>query len=219
MTRQKNRIKNGAAERSESATDRGSVAAKMRTDIEGASIRVRAYRADDVDAVHEAICESISELCLWMPWCHPDYRREETEAWVGSRPEAWQKADEYSFVIEDRRTGELLGGCGLNQIKMIDLRANLGYWVRTARTGRGIATEATRALATAAFEDLDLQRIEIAAAIGNRASQRVAEKAGATREGVARRSHRVRGEQCDMVIFSFIRKDFGLGSAGGKDNS
>ena len=219
MTHQKNRTANAAAHHAGSEARPESRVATMRTEIEGASVRIRAYRDDDVDAVHEAICKSISELCQWMPWCHPDYRREETEAWVSSRPEAWQKADEYSFVIEDRRTGELLGGCGLNQIKMIDLRANLGYWVRTARTGRGIATEATRTLAKAALEDLGLQRIEIAAALDNHASQRVAEKAGAKREGVARRSHRVRDEQRDMVIFSLVREDFGLGPVGVQDNS
>ena len=62
--------------------------------------------------------------------------------------------------------------------------ANLGYWVRSSRAGRGVATTATLLTARFGLQTLALQRIEILAAVGNRASQRVAEKAGAKKEGV-----------------------------------
>ena len=214
VTRQNDPSNIEAAPSADSAEPSGGCGKSLRTEIEAPPLRIRTYRADDVDAVHEAVTESIAELSRWMPWCHADYRREETEAWVGSRDESWAKADEYSFVIEDATTGELLGGCGVNEIHQSDLRGNLGYWVRTGRTRRGIASTATRALAAAAMVDLGLERIEIAVALDNRASQRTAEKAGARREGIARRAHRVHGHQRDMVIFSLVREDFGIGRAG-----
>ena len=46
---------------------------------------------------------------------------------------------------------------------------NLGYWVRTDATRRGIATAATRRLARWAFEALGLRRVEIVIAPGNAA--------------------------------------------------
>jgi RimJ/RimL family protein N-acetyltransferase len=73
--------------------------------------------------------------------------------------------------------------------------ANLGYWVRTSETGRGIASKATRLVAQFGFAELGLQRIEILAAVGNVASQRVAEKAGAVRECVARKRLLINGEK------------------------
>lgn len=85
---------------------------------------------------------------------------------------------------------------------------NLGYWVRTGFQSCGIAHTATELLAKTAFEDLDLNRIEIAAAIENIASHKTAEKAGATREGVLRQLLNIGGRQHDAVMFSFVREDF-----------
>ena len=83
---------------------------------------------------------------------------------------------------------------------------NLGYWVRTSAAGRGAATRATRLAARFGFEQLGLHRIEIVAAIDNIGSQRVAEKAGAVREGVLRKRLLIRGKSQDAVLYSLIRE-------------
>jgi len=57
------------------------------------------------------------------------------------------------------------------------------------------------------FAQLGLQRIEIIAAVDNLASQRVAEKAGAVREGLARKRLLVRGEPQDAFVFSLLPED------------
>jgi RimJ/RimL family protein N-acetyltransferase len=54
---------------------------------------------------------------------------------------------------------------------------------------------------------LKLIRIEIVAAVGNLASQRVAEKAGAVREGVMRKALLVRDTAHDAVLTSLIEED------------
>ena len=171
------------------------------------AVRLRPYRPDDVDVLFAAARESIEEVNPWLPWCHVKYSRDEAAAWVHSRAEAWRTGTEYSFVIEDEATQQFAGGCALNQIDPLRLRANLGYWVRSSMTGRGLATVATRLLARFGFEKLGLQRIETVAAVGNIASQRVAEKAGAMRECIARRRLRVHGRPHDAVCYSFIADD------------
>jgi ribosomal-protein-serine acetyltransferase len=170
-------------------------------------IRLRRFALDDVEALHEAAMESIADVHPWLPWCHPEYTREESVAWCQSRAAAWKRDEEYSFVIEDVQTRRFLGSCGLNQIDRLRLRANLGYWVRSSETGRGIATAATRLLARFGFEELGLQRIEIIAAVENFGSQRVAAKAGATRECIARNRLRMHDRQADAVCFSLIPSD------------
>jgi len=84
---------------------------------------------------------------------------------------------------------------------------NLGYWVRTTAAGRGIATQAARLMARFAFEQVGLHRVEIVAAIPNIASQRVAEKTGAVREGVLRNRLLIRGVSQDAMLFSLIPSD------------
>jgi len=105
------------------------------------------------------------------------------------------------------RTNAFIGGSGLNQINQQYQIGNLGYWVRTSCTGQGVATRAVRLLARFGFEELGLGRIEIVAAVGNTASQRVAEKAGAHREGVLRRRLFLHDEYHDAVMYSLITED------------
>ncbi len=57
------------------------------------------------------------------------------------------------------------------------------------------------------FETLGLERIELLAATGNPASQRVAERAGFTREAVLRSFMRGEGERQDMVAFGLLRDE------------
>lgn len=102
---------------------------------------------------------------------------------------------------------------GLNFFNRVHQMANLGYWVRTSAAGRGIATQAARLVARFGFDQLGLHRIEILAAVDNIASQRVAEKVGAVREGVLRKRLLINSESRDAVMFSLLPEDVGL-SAG-----
>src|SRR6185295_10704538 len=149
----------------------------MEAEFSSDGISIRRYRVTDVTLVYEGVRESISEISPWMPWCHPDYSMEDSETWVLSRDEAWANEVEHSFVITDAKTGAFLGAVGLNQFNRDHQFANLGYWVRSSRARRGAATTATLLLARFGLRTMGLQRIEILAAVGNRASQRVAEKA------------------------------------------
>ena len=146
----------------------------MKTELTNGKILLRPYRAEDVQTLYEAVRESIAELSSWMPWCHPGYTIDESRAYIMSRDEAQAKEEEYGFGIFDARTGAYFGSTGLNHIVRANLYANLGYWVRTGCTGRGIASSATRLLARFGLEELGLQRIEIVAALGNVASPRAA---------------------------------------------
>ena len=171
------------------------------------AILLRPYSAVDIDELYLAARESIHEVGRWLPWCHPQYTRAEAEAWVLSRAKAWKNAQEYSFVIAQLGSGRFLGGCGLNQIEPQARRANLGYWMRTSATGHGYATRAARLLARWGALHLGLERMEIVAAVGNVGSQRVALKAGATQEGIARSRLRTQDVQHDAVVFSIVRQD------------
>jgi RimJ/RimL family protein N-acetyltransferase len=171
-------------------------------------IVVRPYRDDDINAVFEAARESIPELSQWMPWCHSNYAIEETTTFILSRPEAWERDAEYGFGVFNQSDGRFLGGVGLNFLNRIHQMANLGYWVRSTETRRGIASRATRLVSRFAIEHLGLQRVEILAAVGNLPSQRVAEKAGATKEAVLRKRLRLHGEPVDAVLYSLVIGDF-----------
>jgi ribosomal-protein-serine acetyltransferase len=168
------------------------------------SIQIRKYQSGDVDAIYDAVIESRVELSRWMPWCHAAYSREETAGWVESRPDAWENDGEWSFVIVDG-DGGFLGACGIHRIDRLNGVGEVGYWVRTSATRQGIATEAVRLLCRWAFRETTLHRLEIVASIENLASQRVAEKAGATREGVLKERLMLHGRRHDGVLSAILK--------------
>lgn len=170
-----------------------------------ADIRIRPYVVADAEEVWKAAQESSAELLPWMPWYHLGYHVRETRSWLEMQANAFRIGTEYAFAIESH-DGRYLGGCGLSRIDAVNRRANLGYWVRTSATRRGVARAAVNRLAAWAFAHTDLVRLEIVAATTNVASQRVAEHAGARREGVLARRLCVRGEFQDAVMFSLIKE-------------
>ncbi len=172
---------------------------------EAPPISIRPYLPADVSLHFEAVRESQAELAPWMPWCHPGYSLEDSRGWVESQLVAFRDGVEYEFVITGA-DNRLLGGCGLNHIDRANLRANLGYWVRSTCCGRGIAVAAVKLLVAWAFAQTDLVRLEVIASVENVASQRVAEKAGALREGVLRSRLQLHGRRHDAAGYSFGRR-------------
>ncbi|SRR5581483_9704700 len=179
----------------------------MEAELTDGSILIRTYRDTDAPLLYEAVRESIPEVSKWLPWCHENYSITESRAFISARELPSQGDEWYSFAVVDRESGKFLGGVGLNFINRVHQIANLGYWVRSSATKLGVATAATRLAARFGFEQLGLHRIEIVAAVGNLASQRVAEKAGATREGVLRKRLLINNESHDAVMYSLVRED------------
>ena len=175
-------------------------------------ILIAPYTPADVPRLVEAALESIDEIFPWLPWCHPGYTAEEAETWVKHCDAACRDGAEYTFAITDSST-RFVGGCGLNQLRPDHRIANLGYWVRTSATRHGVATAAVRRLADFAFRETNLLRLEIVAAVDNVPSQRVAEKAGALREGILRDRLLLHGKSHDAILYSLVRSIHGCRSS------
>jgi ribosomal-protein-serine acetyltransferase len=177
---------------------------RKKIELTDGNILLRPYRVSDVDRLFHAVRESVKEMSVWLPFAHENYNVKESKDWIKKRPKEWKKGITYDFAIFDVQSGDLIGGCGLNEISERNSRANLGYWVRTSCTGRGVAVIATRLLAKWGFEVLKLKRIEIYVAVGNQRSLRVAEKVGAKREGILRNRINIHDKMHDAVMHSLI---------------
>ena len=172
------------------------------------TISIRPYALTDVPAFFEAACESVADVYPWLAWCHADYKIEDAQTWIASQVEAFEKRTEFQFVITDEN-GRFLGCCGLNHINESHRLANLGYWLRTSAAGQGVMPEAVRLVARWGFANTSLERLEIVVAVGNVRSQRVAEKAGATREGILRSRLFFHDRPHDAVMYSLVRPAIG----------
>ena len=165
---------------------------------------IRAFSETDVDALVEAVRESYAEVSPWMVWCQPDYAHEHAATWIRSAIAGPSTGSSYEFAVLDT-SGTLAGVCGVNHVNNVDRFANIGFWIRTSLSRRGIAPAAVLAVAEWTFANTHLNRLEIVAAVGNTKSQRVAQKVGAVREAVLRQRMMVGGAPSDAVVYSLVR--------------
>jgi ribosomal-protein-serine acetyltransferase len=139
----------------------------------------------------------------------PDFSRDEVEQVIKSFMALGEQDNTYMFYVLDRMTNQIVGLAFINQINRTHQMGNLGYFVRTSRTGEGIATAAARRVAQYGFEKLGLQRIEIVVHPDNAPSLKVAEKLGAVREALLRNRILLHGVPCEAYLHSLIPADFG----------
>jgi [ribosomal protein S5]-alanine N-acetyltransferase len=117
----------------------------------------------------------------------------------------WEEDRKYDFAIFLRETGELIGGIALNEVLRGGLQScYLGYSLDEAHNGFGYMTEAVMLLLAYAFDVLKLHRIEAGVMPVNIGSQRVLEKCGFVREGLARKNVNIQGKWEDHYSYGII---------------
>jgi RimJ/RimL family protein N-acetyltransferase len=168
------------------------------------TIALRPFTALDVPWVAAACAEPLVARFTFVP---EPYGEREARAWIGGQAAERERGAALELAIADAATGEGLGAVDLAGFAWPHARGEIGYWVAPAARGRGVATRAVALLARHGFEALGLARIEILAFAANRASQRVAERAGFRREGLLRSYLAVKGRREDVIMFARLRGD------------
>lgn len=178
-----------------------------RDEIRTGRLRLRRPRRRDFAALHEGIVETLPALVRWLPWAHPTHDRGDTRRYLRQARVARTRRSALEFLIELEATSALLGMASLHRIEWLRRCCGLGYWIRHSAQGKGYASEAAGALAEHALRELGLHRVEVYVALDNPASQRVAEKIGFRREGIARETEFVNGRWVDHVQYSLLHHD------------
>ena len=171
---------------------------------------LRSPRAGDGPLVNEAIAVSHAELAPWMPWAGTMPSVDESEAHCRRQHAKFLLREDFVFLIFERRAdggeGDLLGGTGLHRIDWSLRRFEIGYWRKTGCEGRGIVTEAAKAMARLAFDSLGARRVELRMDDNNERSWKVAERAGFTLEALLRfDAVNPRGEPRSTRVYARVR--------------
>ena len=141
------------------------------------------------------------------PYTEADAQRYLTEQEQGRR-----SGEQLELALVSPLDGRLLGCVALYGIDEANGRGSIGYWVAAHARGRQLAATAVGLLSAWAFETLLLARLELTCGPDNAASQRVAARAGFTREGVLRSHTPFKGGRRDTVVFSLLPDDPAAGA-------
>lgn len=171
--------------------------------IDGAGVRIRRYRDEDVPAVQAACDDPLTQR--FLPLLPSPYTREDAVWWVREGSQVAFDRGGGNFAIADPRTDQLVGGIGVSHEQ--NGNGEIGYWMAPWGRRRGTATAATRALTDYAFA-VGYGRMQLRTEAENTASQRVALAAGFTREGVQRGAALTRGGgRHDLIVWSRLPGD------------
>lgn len=148
--------------------------------IETERLILRTPKLGDEKPLNKAINRSLPELQRWMPWAKDPsmqptvrYVKDGISSWVSDTP------GDFPMVIIHKESQQIIGASGFNNRSRPEVPVfEIGYWLETAFTGQGLATETVGALTGFAFEFFHAARVQIVTQVGNEASRRVAEKNG-----------------------------------------
>jgi RimJ/RimL family protein N-acetyltransferase len=168
-----------------------------------ARLTLRAPREGDVDAIVAAVSDPATRR--WLPLPNP-YEREHAVTFVGEGVPA-ARASGSGLIRAIECDGVLAGLIDLKKTDWRHRATEIGYWAAPAVRARGVMTEATIALSGWVLTEAAFERVILRIAPGNKASARVAEKAGFTYEGIARNAGLVHAGRVDLAIYSLIPAD------------
>ena len=170
--------------------------------LEGAGLRLRPYRADDLETLVASIDEETVRWLSHVPWPYDEVAgRGFLEFAAGS----WLTHQAH-FAVADAASDVLIGGLNID-IDLPHAIGEVGYRVNPGARGRGVATAALSLAVAWAFEGLHLARLDLGADTRNAASLRVAAKSGFRREGTLHGLVRRGDERSDDAIYSLLPSD------------
>jgi RimJ/RimL family protein N-acetyltransferase len=168
-------------------------------------VALRPWRADDAPVVVAAL-DGDPEIARWLDQVPQPYGLDQAREYLAACRRGWEEGAGASFAVLDAAGDHALGSLGIRLADLPDGVAEAGYWTAREARGRGVATRALRLAARWILGHEGIERLQLRTDALNVGSQRVAEKAGFTREGVLRSLHynpRL-GRRVDYVMFSLL---------------
>jgi ribosomal-protein-serine acetyltransferase len=158
----------------------------------------------DTADIFNTIISQKEYLGEWLPFVEFTHELKDTEVFVRSVVDAPEDKREFVFVIHF--DGEFAGLAGFKSTDRDNKKTEIGYWLSEGFQKKGIMTESVRCLIKLAFEELDINRIQIKCAVGNTPSSNIPKKLGFKFEGIEREGELFPdGSFKDLEIYSLLK--------------
>lgn len=178
-------------------------------EVHGRELFLRHPAMGDYAAWAELRALSRHHLTVWEPqWARDELSRSAFRRRLRQYQRELREDQGYAFLIFRSGDATLLGGLSISNVRRgVAQAASIGYWIGVPHIQRGHMSDAVKACLPFAFNTLGLHRLEAACLPHNVPSQRVLEKAGFKREGMARRYLKINGVWQDHDLFALLQDD------------
>ena len=133
---------------------------------------------------------------------------EEVKGLLDKYISAYEREDYYRWAIIDKESQECIGQIAYFLVDSRNHFAEIEYCIGSAFQRRGLATEATKALITFGFDEMNLHKVQICTKTINAPSKRVIEKCGFTYEGTLRDYFYMDGQYVGRLYFSILKDEW-----------
>ena len=163
---------------------------------------LRPPRLTDAENLFVLVDSNRDYLRRWLPWVDGVLSAKDYRPWIEGRA----GGNEYRLLIVYK--GAVVGATGISDLDSPNKAGEMGYWLAEDMQGRGIVTRTCRAILGYAFDELEINRMQIRVATGNRKSRAIPERLGLQFEGVLRQAELVNGEYYDLALYSMLASEW-----------
>ena len=174
---------------------------KVRDDI-----FLKELELDDAEHIFKAIDSQREYLGEWLPFVEFTKTVKDSLDYVNSVVTMPEECKEWQFAVFCGN--DFAGLAGFKGTDRLNMKSEIGYWLKEEFQHRGIMTESVRALIKFGFSELNLNRIQIKCAPENVKSNKIPQRLGFSLEGIERDSELVRdGVFRNANVWSLLKKE------------
>jgi ribosomal-protein-serine acetyltransferase len=162
--------------------------------------------AKHAGVLYEAVNANRKHLSQFLPWVGNMQSAIDFQEYIVTCETLYRQGKEVSFVILLNKVA--VGRVGLHHVNPDNKNASIGYWLTKDAEGKGIIIRSCRTLISYGFDELNLHRIEIKAAVKNLKNRAIPEKLNFKKEGILREAELVNGVHLDLVLYSMLRDEW-----------
>ncbi|GMA51111.1 GNAT family N-acetyltransferase [Alicyclobacillus contaminans] len=160
----------------------------------------------DADELFALLDASRSHLRTWLPFVDGTRTVQDIQDFIQSGLQQFANSNGVQLGIWHH--GQLAGVLGLHYIQWTHRMTSLGYWLGEGFQGKGIMTNACRALIDFLFQEYGLNRVEIRVAPDNLKSRAIPERLGFQQEGCRRQAEWLYDHYVDHVLYGMLAQDW-----------
>ena len=169
-------------------------------------IELRSFVEKDAEDVFTAVKENYHHLRPFLHWVTEDYSLESAYEFIRqTQTDFVEKKSQPLAIFYD---GKFVGVIGFVNFGWGSRHTEIGYWIVKNYEGKGIITKSCKALIDYAFNDLNMNRVEIRCAVENVKSRAIPERLNFQPEGVLRQFLWRHTRFYDMAIYGVLAREW-----------
>lgn len=169
-------------------------------------VSLKLLEMEDAEEIFALVDESREYLREWLPWVDHMKTEKDYEPVIEMWLKQFSSHDGYQAGI--LYNGNLAGMVGFHGIDWSNKKASIGYWLAKNFQGNGIMTTAVKGLIDQAFQEYELNRVEIQCGVENKKSRAIPERIGFKQDGIIRDAEYLYDHFHDTILYSLLAREW-----------